>query len=122
MCEGHETSNPWSSDRDRFLAIVLASQLLDQREIVAAVDGLSNASDVAQLAEHLVAQGALTKWQCNKLRNGQYKGFFLGKFKLFDCVSASYYLAEECQTKRKVRLLLMPNPKWPGGIEYRIVE
>ena len=117
------SSSPWSSDREKFLALLVASHLFDLRELEAAIEG-QQASDLNQLCEHLVSREMLTQWQCNKLRNGQYKGFFLGGFKLLDQVSeeGSLYLAEDCSTHRTVRLAVQPNAEEPGGLSYRIVE
>jgi len=35
---------------------------------------------------YLAASGFLTCWQCAKLREGRYKGFFLDDYKLLDCL------------------------------------
>jgi eukaryotic-like serine/threonine-protein kinase len=118
-----KSSSPWSSDREKFLALLFASRLFDLHGLEAAIEG-QQTSDLAQLCEHLMSRDLLTKWQCDKLRNGQYKGFFLGGFRILDHVSEEgcLYRAEECSTRRKVTLSVQPNAEWPGGIEYRVVD
>ncbi len=121
--------HPWSSELDRFLAYALASYLLSSAELTSSVDA-SNASQddpdaVQRLCEHLMSNGTLTKWQCDKLRNNQYKGFFLGQYKFLepDVGKAAYhFFAEDCKSRRRVKLFAKPNAASPGGIEYRVIE
>lgn len=124
MRKAPKASSPWSSDRDKFLALVFASSLLGLRELAATLEYQDEISDVSQICDHLIALGKLTRWQCDKLLNGQHKGFFLGNFKLLDHPDESvpHYLAEERETQRKVTLLILPNLEWKGGIEYRVID
>ena len=55
---------------------------MDLKSLTATAEGLPAGGDLAQLCEHLIAKGALTQWQCENLRAGKYKGFFVGEFKL----------------------------------------
>ena len=55
-------------------------------------------SDVNDLARLLQREKVITKWQTEKLLQGKYKGFFLGKYKLLGHIGSggmsSVYLAE----------------------------
>jgi eukaryotic-like serine/threonine-protein kinase len=124
LAESDNEWEPWSTERERFLGLVLASQLLDFERLTAAIQGLAEATDVSRLCKHLVARGALTRWQCERLRLGKYKGFFLKQFKLLDCQSRGEprrYLAEDWQAGQKVMLLVRRNSSLPGGIECRVL-
>jgi len=65
-----------------------------------------------ELAEKLIAAGILTRWQCDKLLEGRYKGFFLGKYKLLDHLGtggmSSVYLAEHVLMQRRVAIKVLP--------------
>ena len=39
-----------------------------------------------RLTKHLIESGLITQWHCEKLLQGKYKGFFLGKYKLLGCL------------------------------------
>ena len=43
-------------------------------------------TSLTTFTSYLVASGFLTCWQCAKLREGRYKGFFLDDYKLLDCL------------------------------------
>ena len=68
--------------------------------------------DPPALAFALVARGALTRWQADKLLAGVDKGFFLGKHKLLRLVASSsmstVYEAEHLLLHRRVALKVLP--------------
>jgi hypothetical protein len=73
----------------------------------------------------LVASGVLTAYQCWKLRNGQWKGFYLDDFALLDFLAKdrefSYYLARHAKDGTFVRLAVTPMARAKGpDFEYRI--
>lgn len=79
------------------------------------------------LCSFLISRDALTTWQCEKLRNGQYKGFFIDHFKLLDRLSYKgdfgYYLALDMQEGVYVKLAVTPTARKKGAdIEYRVEE
>lgn len=85
---------------------------------------------VKEFIEFLVSQDLLTEWQCEKLREGRYKGFYIDqivryKFLSFVRVEADHtvYLAEDLLTKHQVHVLCKP-PSYSGGGEgsFRFVE
>lgn len=111
------------------MAFALASGLIDSHELAAAVEasGVQHREPdaVAQFAEYLVANGTLTGWQCDKISNGQYKGFFLGQFRILEVdpeSEAYHYFAEDLQSGKRVRLLVKPNRSYPDGLEYGVIE
>ncbi len=67
--------------------------------------------DAAVLAKALQHHQVVTRWHCDKLLQGKYKGFFLGKHKLLGHIGSggmsSVYLAEHCMmhTKRAIKVL-----------------
>ena len=67
------------------------------------------------LASHLVDSGLITDWHVEKLRNGKYKGFFLGKFKLLGHLGtggmSSVYLAEHKISGKKRAIKVLPKKR-----------
>jgi hypothetical protein len=110
---------PHPSKIDKFLTCVQASGLLsvDELKIAFSEFGQGNQtelcdSDLIALCDYLIKNYRLTLWQCAKLLNGQYKGFYLDHYKILDDIgiagSISFYLAEDTIKKRKVRLRITP--------------
>ncbi len=104
---------------DKFIELVERSQLIDaERLSQAIVDWKSRATlrqmaDAQCCADHLVSQGLVTEWQCAKLLEGRYRGFFLGKYKLLDHLGSggmsSVYLAEHVLMQRRVAIKVLPH-------------
>lgn len=71
--------------------------------------------DPKLVADHLVAIGLLTDWQCAKLLDGKHKGFFLGKYKLLDHIGtggmSSVYLAEHTLMHRRRAIKVLPKSR-----------
>jgi hypothetical protein len=73
----------------------------------------------------LTATGSLTPWQCERLRNGQWKGFVLDDYLLLDRLgfdeSHSFYFARERSTNAWVRLsICVPRPGGSSGLEFTV--
>ena len=115
---------PWSTERDKFLALLVASRLLSVGEVIAVLSDCDKSADVSQLCERLIAQDLLSEWQCNKLREGKYKGFFMGQYKILDQLSVSlqHYLVEDLSTQRKVTVCVQRNDNLPDGMDFRVVD
>jgi hypothetical protein len=84
---------------------------------------------VADLCDHLTEKQLLTAWQCGKLDDNKYKGFFLDGFKLLEQVGkdtkSTAYLVEEVATGRRLAMVVTPPaliPNWDGRIQYEIHE
>jgi hypothetical protein len=74
------TCAPWSTDVDKFLALVVESRLIDQDNLRAACADFTTAQSACALDElcsHLTSKQILTEWQCKKLRQGKWKGFLI---------------------------------------------
>jgi hypothetical protein len=103
---------PWSTDVDEFLAHLLASGLLDRSAIEEACSGFDVAQGLDALCSYLIAHGTLSEWQCGKLRNGQFKGFFLDNYRFVGRLSVdetgSTYLADDLSSGKRVALTITP--------------
>lgn len=78
-------------------------------------DGNREKVSAEMLATHLVDSGLITDWHVGKLRNGKYKGFFLGKFKLLGHLGtggmSSVYLAEHKISGKKRAIKVLPKKR-----------
>ena len=119
---------PWSTEMDRFLAMVLASHLVKTEDLRGLFDAfikdLVGPTTVVSFGDYLVAHHALTQWQCTKILNGQFLDFFLDDYKfLYHPVFENpRYIAEDTKTNRCVALMLKPWSPAAGRIEYTVVE
>ncbi len=102
---------------EKFVELVRKSglaepQIIDNAlEAIRAENGGSLPENAAVLAKALQSQKVVTRWHCDKLLLGKYKGFFLGKHKLLGHIGSggmsSVYLAEHCMmhTLRAIKVL-----------------
>jgi eukaryotic-like serine/threonine-protein kinase len=64
--------------------------------------------DQTKLADLMIAEGIITRWQADKLLQGKHRGFRLGKYKLLGQIGkggmSSVYLAEHELMKRRVAI------------------
>ncbi len=105
-------------DSNRFIELIGKSKLVDPAALEQATDDLRAAHDgqlpenLDQLQEFFVERRLLTKWHCEKLRNGKYKGFYLSKYRLLKHLGtggmSSVYLAEHILMNRKVAIKVLP--------------
>ena len=69
----------------------------------------------AALADALVSKGVITPWQSEKLLQGKFKGFILGRYKLQNLLGkgemSSIYLAEHTRMKRLCAIKVLPANK-----------
>jgi hypothetical protein len=80
---------------------------------------------ITAFCRFLVANDILTTWQCWKLRNGQWKGFYLDDFVIIDFQGKnhefSYYLARDTRDDAIVVLEITPMNRAKGPeTEYRV--
>jgi eukaryotic-like serine/threonine-protein kinase len=72
-------------------------------------------TDVDLLAAKLVDGGLITRWQADRLLEGRYKGFFLGKYKLLGQIGrggmSQVYLAEHVLMQRRVAIKVLPKDR-----------
>ena len=101
-----------------FLELVQRSSLVDNDLLQRAVRKCSEQhggaipADPQVIANDLVGAGLLTRWHCQKLFEGRFKGFFLGKYKLLDHLGtggmSSVYLAEHTLMQRLRAIKVLP--------------
>jgi eukaryotic-like serine/threonine-protein kinase len=124
------SSAPLPDEVERFIGFTRKSGLVDEQRLNAAMRDLrvshSNPS-LSDLCHYLSTHDILTEWQIGKLRNGQFKGFFMDGYKLLSHIVAretySAFLAEQVDTGRRVALLITPRHLRPGPeLQYRVVE
>ena len=128
-------SNPLSMDVRKFHGMVIASRLCAAGQISDAfnefLEGIrapsSKGSDVVAFCDYLVWQKILTRWQCGKLLEGRFEGFFLDHYKLLERVKARarhpLFAAEDVNTAEKVLLAIIPNRLSKSGhVEYSVVH
>lgn len=106
---------------DTFLDLVRRSKLVDDDQLGRAVDecrerhGGQLPAEAGEVAQDLIAAGLLTAWHCEKLLDGKYKGFFLGKYKLLGHLGtggmSSVYLAEHTLLKRLRAIKVLPRKR-----------
>lgn len=102
----------------KFVEIVEKSKLVSKDRLRPLLDELERKhggklpADADLIAKHLIAAGAITEWHCNKLLDGKYKGFHLGKYKLLDHLGAggmsNVYLAEHTLMGRRQAIKVLP--------------
>ena len=104
-----------------FIELVNRSKLLSENQVAKAIDLARTENDgkipreVDQLVEFFIAQGLLTRWQCDKLMAKKYKGFFLGNYKLLGHIGtggmSSVYLAEHTLMRRARAIKVLPKSR-----------
>ena len=103
-----------------FLSLLSQSGIVEADHLKSVLSQLAKQSGgkkvkLDQLTQHLVSQGLITKWHCEKLLVGKYKGFFLGKYKLLGHlgtgVMSSVYLAEHTIFKQRRAIKVLPKKR-----------
>jgi serine/threonine protein kinase len=104
-----------------FVDLLRRSSLVDDDELDYALqqcreqhDGVLP-DDVDQLADFLVKADLITRWHCEKLYDGKYKGFFLNKYKLLRHLGSggmsSVYLAEHRLMHQRRAIKVLPKQR-----------
>ena len=110
---------------DKFLDLVPKSKLVDHdrwSQFVADLecDAHSDEEPLAEMtpadiADRLVDQELLTRWQADKLLEGRHKGFVVGKYRLLGHLGtggmSSVYLAEHLLMHRRVAIKVLPKTR-----------
>src|SRR6185436_10648714 len=110
------TSKP---NTESFVAVLKKSGLVEsdrlQKAIANYTAGGGRAEDSSRLAEHLISNGTVTRWQAEKLLQGKHKGYFLGKYRLLSLLGkggmSSVYLAEHTLMRRRCALKVLPTKR-----------
>jgi WD40 repeat protein/serine/threonine protein kinase len=69
-------------------------------------------ANARRLAEHLIAQGVLTRFQADQLLRGRWRGFLLGNYRVLEPIGkggmGTVYRAEHRHLRRQVALKVLP--------------
>ena len=94
-----------------FLDGVEKSKLLGPAAVEPYRGSLDKYATADELADAMLADGLLTKFQASHLRQGKWQGFFLGPYKMLDKLgaggSAVVYLAEHVRLKQRVAIKVL---------------
>jgi serine/threonine-protein kinase len=106
---------------DEFVAIAVKSGLRNAEELRNALAAFrrevrtsfeTSLAELRAFRDYLVHNDVLTRWQCENLSAGRYKGFFLDAFKLLRHLrcgeSYSEYAAEDVRARRRVVIRIFP--------------
>jgi len=101
---------------EKFVELARKSELVEAEQvtdIVARMDQQgAKPSEPEQLAERMVAEGLITRWQSENLLKGKHKGFFIKKYKLLDHLGtggmSTVYLARHVLMQRQVAIKVLP--------------
>jgi serine/threonine protein kinase len=99
---------------DGFLRTILRSGLLDRNQLQEALRDvpLDQRNDPEALADHLVANGKLSRFQAGKLVRGMAVGLVLGSFQVLAPIGrggmGTVYLARDCRSDQLVALKVLP--------------
>jgi hypothetical protein len=115
-----------------FLEHVKASRLLSEEKLGHIIEEFkANSRDPGSFDDFavvLVNRGWLTSWQCDKLRDEKYKGFYLDDYKLLGHYDTdeerSYYVAERLKNGEKVILGVWPKTCYAPGdntVHYEVL-
>lgn len=104
---------------ESFLQVVRQSGLIDKDQLQKLLQtygqrGIDLTKSQA-IADALVSDELVTKWQVEKLLAGKHKGFFLGKYKLLGLLGkggmSSVYLAEHVLMRRRCAIKVLPSKR-----------
>ncbi len=104
---------------ESFLQVVRQSGLIDKDQFQKLLQQYkARGIDVTKsqsIADALVGDEVVTRWQAEKLLAGKHKGFSLGKYKLLDLLGkggmSSVYLAEHVLMKRRCAIKVLPSKR-----------
>ncbi len=104
---------------ESFLQVVRQSGLIDKDQLQKLLQQYeARGIDVTKsqsIADALVGDEVVTRWQAEKLLAGKHKGFSLGKYKLLDLLGkggmSSVYLAEHVLMKRRCAIKVLPSKR-----------
>ena len=104
---------------ESFLQVVRQSGLIDKDQLTKLLQAYeARGVDVKKsqtIADALIADDVITRWQAEKLLAGKHKGFTLGKYKLLGLLGkggmSSVYLAEHLLMKRRCAIKVLPSKR-----------
>ncbi len=106
---------------EKLIELVKKSQLSEPEALEKALEAIRAEhagklpTDPVELAKALQKQKIVTRWHCEKLLQGKYKGFFLGKHKLLGHIGSggmsSVYLAEHMKMHDLRAIKVLPQSR-----------
>ena len=106
---------------EQFIEIIQKSRLVEPAALETQVQQIRSEhegglpADPVEIAKAFQKSELLTRWHCEKLLQGKYKGFFLGKHKLLGLLGtggmSTVYLAEHTVMKHKRAIKVLPKTK-----------
>jgi serine/threonine protein kinase len=106
---------------NKLVDLLRRSNLVDEAKLTAFLDKATAAhgdavlEDQSRLADLLIADNLITRWQADKLLAGKHRGFRLGKYKLLGQIGkggmSSVYLAEHELMRRRVAIKVLPTSR-----------
>jgi hypothetical protein len=118
-------------DIEHFVRLLVNSQLFGEVEAKAArsafdkkCNGSNMPATVNAFCDYLISGHSLTAWQCEKLRMGKWKGFYLDNYLIMEpiekCEQPCFYKARNTRDGKLVRLEVIPFAYADGRIQYRV--
>jgi hypothetical protein len=117
---------------EQFATLLINSRLSSRHEVEELVAVFhdeccrQNVTDTLDtFCEFLISTARLTAWQCDKLRKGKWKGFYLDNYLLLEQIGKDYdfcyYKARDARNGKLVRLTITPMIRAKGpDIEYKV--
>jgi hypothetical protein len=116
---------------ERFIVLLEESQLCTEQQILQLVSsfererGDAASGDVVdQFCNLLVDKNAVTAWQCDKLKAGKFRGFYLDDYLLLDAVgqdnTSRSYRARDLRDGMPVLLVVTAKKRDSPYLEYRV--
>jgi hypothetical protein len=114
----------------QFAALWINSMLCAHEEVEDAVSVFENERSTQRMPERLnafcgflVSTNRITKWQCEKLLMGKWKGFYLDHYVLLEQIDkdyeSTYYKAKNTKEGQVVRIAVTPSQQ-PPHIRYTV--
>ena len=116
----------------RLIDLLGKSQLCTEQQIVQVVSSfemergdIASGDVVTQFCDFIVSKNIVTAWQCDKLKAGKFRGFYLDDYLLLEVVgqddTSRSYRARDLRDGSIVRLVVTPmNRSKERHIEYRV--
>lgn len=104
-------------DADRFVELIRLSRTVDEPDIEKALQSADKDIRLSSenMAQHFIAAGLLTRWQCDNLLEGKHKGFRLGNYRLLRKLGrggmSTVYLARHALMKREAAIKVLPRKR-----------
>ena len=104
------------SNRKNFVELLGRSGLVEEDTLKDTLDQIKSDNNgelpgASAIADYFVDKEIISRWHADKLLDGKYKGFFLGKYKLLRHLGSggmsSVYLAEHVWMQRRVAIKVL---------------